>query len=330
MKKIITIFIVATLLLTVGFVLFHNGRIEVTMPTRGKAVKAVYGSGMVEATSMLPLSSKFTAKLMELNVDEGSHVKKDQQLARLESTDLEYTIQDLKAKEAFTKGEYERDVTLYNKKVIAKEGLEKSMADYKSAQAARMAAESQNSYNTLYAPADGLIIKRDGEIGQLIQANQAIFWFSGNSDLRITADIDEEDIALVAPGQKVLIQSDAFQDQVFHGKVHSVTQKGDPVARTFRVRITFDGEVPFMIGMNVETNIIISESENALLIPTSAVQDEHLWAVEDGVVKKIKIKVGAKNLDKVEVIDGLTDKSVVVIAYDKQFEDGQKVKTRTK
>ena len=47
---------------------------------------------------------------------------------------------------------------------------------------------------TLTAPADGVIIRRDGEIGQLMQPGNALFWMYCCDSLRVAAEIDEEDI----------------------------------------------------------------------------------------------------------------------------------------
>lgn len=330
MKRLIIFSAIFISAILVALFLFGNGRVDAVKPTRGKAVKAVYASGLVEAEVMLPISSKFTAKLIELDVDENAVVKKGQQLANLGAMEQQYDIQDLRAKEEYARIELERNRILYSKEAIAKEALDKAASDYSSAKALRLSAETQTDYNNLYAPADGIIIKRDGEVGQLIPANQPIFWFAANSDLRVTADVDEEDIAAVKPGQKVLIQADSFPDKIFQGQLQSITQKGDPIARTFRARIKFIDAAPFMIGMNVETNIIISESDNALLIPSNAVVQNYVWTVEDGTLKKTPIKFGAKGLDTTEVLEGLTDDSIVVINPAKNLVAGKKVRPRIK
>lgn len=322
--------LIAISAISTGVWWFQDGMLKAVKPTRGSAVKAVYASGSVEATTMLPIASKYAARLMKLNVDEGDNVKKGQELADLESTDIEFQIKDLRTKEELAKTEYERALYLYKKEAGTKETLDQASAAYKSAKDQLAALESQEDYTRLFAPDDGAIIKRDGEIGQYIPANQPVFWFASTGDLRITADIDEEDIPIVEVGQKVLIQSDAFEDQVFHGSVQSITQKGDPIARTFRVRITFDKKSPFMIGMNVETNIIISETQNALLIPTAAIKDGYVWTLNDGVLKHQKVKLGAKNLDNTEVVEGLDDSSIVVLPNGEKFTEGEKASVRLK
>src|SRR5579872_4250402 len=56
--------------------------VAVTTPTRGPAVQAVYATGSVEASVMVPIAGRITARLAQLNADEGVTVSKGQVLAR--------------------------------------------------------------------------------------------------------------------------------------------------------------------------------------------------------------------------------------------------------
>ena len=64
----------------------------VVEPHRGAAVQAVYATGTVEPSVMVPISPRGAARLVELKVDEGSVVEKGQLLARLENDDLQRAI----------------------------------------------------------------------------------------------------------------------------------------------------------------------------------------------------------------------------------------------
>ena len=102
----------------------------------------------------------------------------------------------------------------------------------------------------LTTPADGQVIRRDGEVGDFIPSNQPVFYLAkSGSPLRISADVDEEDIPLVKAGDKVLIKADAFPDRIFDGQVSDVTPKGDPIARSYRVRIALPSDTALKIGM---------------------------------------------------------------------------------
>ncbi|MBI1275060.1 efflux RND transporter periplasmic adaptor subunit [bacterium] len=302
--------------------------IDAVHPVHGPAVEAVYATGTVEATVMMPIAPRVAARLAELNVDEGFNVTKDQVMARLEDDDLQHALGALRAKQELAEKEYARSAVLVKKHLVTKENYDVAKANLESAKAAVSQATAQANFMKLVAPADGLVIKRDGEIGQLISANPPVFWISCCAPLRISAEVDEEDISRVVPGQPVLIRADAFPGKTFNGKVQAITPMGDPVARSYRVRIQFDGEVPLRIGMTAETNIILRETKNALLIPSGAVIEDSIWLIEDGKLVKRKPQIGAKGPSQIEIRGGLKDDSLVVLKPYDTLKEGEHVRAR--
>lgn len=330
MKKfLLSLSIIA--LIAVSWLAFEHFRVqEVTLvsPQYGQAVKAVYATGTVEATVMMPIASRISARLQELKVDEGSEVTKDQVLAQLEDEDTQQNLQEKRAREMQARQTYQRYAELVKRGAISKDAYDRAHADWDATQAARKMAEAQSKFTRLTSPADGRIIRRDGEIGQLIPANQPVFWLSCCAPLRISAEVDEEDISAVQPGQKVLIRADAFPGEVYSGKVQAITPKGDPIARSYRVRVEFTETNPLMIGMTAETNIILSEKADALLLPNSALMGNSVWQVNDGKLAKTAVKLGAKGKETTEVLEGISEKDKVVLAPQAEWKDGQAVRIK--
>jgi membrane fusion protein, multidrug efflux system len=319
--------LLVVLLVAAGAVYWLSAPPSVTVvhPRRGPAVQAVYATGTVEPTVMVPISAHSTARLVELNVDEGQTVAKGQVLARLEDEDLRRAVEVTEAEERYTKAELDRLAVLVGRQVVARSAYDRARADWEKARAAAARAAAEAGYLQLVAPADGTVIRRDGEIGQLIGANQTVFWLYSNAPLRISAEVDEEDIAQVRPGQQVLIRSDALPGQTFHGQVQAVTPKGDPVARSYRVRISLSADTPLMIGMTTENNIILRQSDYALLVPAGSVQQDTVWRVEDGRVSAQKVKIGAKGATEVEILEGVGEGDWIVAAPLPRLTAGQQV-----
>ncbi|MES2907170.1 MAG: efflux RND transporter periplasmic adaptor subunit [Pseudomonadota bacterium] len=307
-------------------------RLDVARPVVGPAVEGVYASGTVEPSVMVPIAARSMARLINLNADEGHEVKKGDVLGQLENEDLENALKALQAREEFAKSNAERQEQLFKRGAASKEAGDKAVAELKAARAETEQARAQMGFLSLRAPDDGLIIRRDGEIGQLIPANQPVFFMACCAPLRVTANVDEEDIPRVVAGQKVLIQSDAFPDKVFNGKVQSITPKGDAVSRNYRVRISFDdANVPLLIGMTAETNIVLSNKIDALLIPNSAIASNSVWLVSGNRLVKRKVETGARGTALTEIRAGLTADDFVVLKPKTGLEEGDFVRThRTK
>lgn len=328
-KVIITASIVATLAAAVFIIRAkQNTLIETVHPARGTAVTAVYATGTVEPAVMLPLAPQTNARLTDLYADEGDKVTKGQVLAQFDDEELRKTHNELAAKAELAEKDHARKTKLQKRGVVSLEVLEKAQAELDMSQAALERVKTQIADLQLTAPADSTVIRRDGEIGELVTAGQTVLWLACCEDLRVTAEIDEEDIAIVKPGQEVVMRADAFPEKIFEGTVDSITPKGDPIARSYRIRIALPADTGLMIGMTVEANIVISKTENALLIPPDSLQDQNIWLANNGILTRRPVKVGAKTSQHIEITDGLNEDDLVVLSPSPSFTEGMAVTTK--
>src|SRR5688572_13594531 len=127
--------------------------VAVTQPVRGPAVQAVYATGTVEATIMMPIAPRISARLIALNKDEGANVAKGEILAELESEDLKAGLNDLKAREAYALQEYQRYAKLVRTNAASKATYQRARADWDSARAAVAKGAAELGYTQLTAPA---------------------------------------------------------------------------------------------------------------------------------------------------------------------------------
>ncbi len=335
MKK--KIWILILLLLALGGALWTGSgyilppQVTAVTPHTGKAVEAVYATGTVEPTIMVPIAPRTAAHLISLAAAEGKNVKKGDVLAQLEDDEQQAALREIDAKITFAENDVKRKEVLLAAKSTSRDILETAQTTLAALTAQREAAKAKASYLQLVAPADGTIIRRDGEIGELIGAGQAIFYFTCCAPLRITAEVDEEKIFAVQVGQKVLIQADAFPDKIFNGHVESITPKGDPIARSYRVRIGLDdANPPFMIGMTTESNIILRENDNALLIPGDAIGEKKQVQVisQDNTVTFVDVKIGSDGIKETEITSGLTLNDRVISPFNPKLTSGDKVRVR--
>jgi membrane fusion protein, multidrug efflux system len=285
-------------------------------PVRTDAVQAVYATGTVEASLMIPIAPKVAARLMTLNVDEGARVEAGQVMAQLEDTDLLQNTADLQAKMELAQKDLTRAEKLSKSGAISKEGFDSAQAAFKSATASFERAKAELGYLQLIAPQAGTVIRRDGEIGELIPVGTSVFWINGGDQIRIETEVDEEDVGLVKPDQKVLISADAFPGQIFNGKVLAITPKGDPVARSYRVRVGIDGNAPMMIGMTAETNIITKEKNAVLMVPLSAVKEGKILKITNGKAVEIAVRTDIKTPQAVEITEGIAEGDIIAKQYD--------------
>jgi multidrug efflux pump subunit AcrA (membrane-fusion protein) len=88
-------------------------------------------------------------------------------------------------------------------------------------------------------------------------------------------------------------------------------------------------QTPRLIGMTVETNVIIREDHDALLVPTTAVDNGRVWQVIDGKLTATPVKIGVKGPDRTEILDGLPGDATIAVKPAASFADGERVRVRT-
>jgi RND family efflux transporter MFP subunit len=302
--------------------------VEVVHPHRGPAVLAVYATGVVEPTIDVPIAPRVAGKLIELRVDEGARVRKGQVLARLEDSNLQHGIEQLDAQELYAKQALDRQEGILARGLGARADRDRAFAEWRAARAATDKAREEQGFMVLRSPADGTVIRRDGEVGQFIAVNQVVFHVAASDSLRISADVDEEDIPLVVRGQRVLVRADAFPQKVFEGRVLEVTPRGDASTRSYRVRVSVPKDAPLRVGMTADTNVIIEQHEGALLVPASAAKDGKAWVLRAGKARQLPLKTGIAGERDIEVLAGLGEGDDVLASPPADLREGRRLRAR--
>jgi RND family efflux transporter MFP subunit len=235
----------------------------------------------------------------------------------------------MSAREQLARTQYERTRDLVGQNFMSPAELDRTKSELQAAQAAVRRAQAQRDYNQLVAPADGIVLRRDGEPGQFVAMGQALLTLACCAPLRISAEVDEEDISRVVVGQKALLRTDALPGRLFDGEVAEITPKGDPVSRSYRVRIRIaDAPAvdagPMRTGMTMDVNLVVSRRENALLVPSRALKGNAVWVLVDGRVQRRDVKKGVAGAERSEILAGVAEGERVVLSPADTLRDGQR------
>ncbi|WP_246738712.1 efflux RND transporter periplasmic adaptor subunit [Bradyrhizobium sp. CCBAU 051011] len=220
--------------------------------------KSSTATGAVEPETWSRSSPLVRGRIIERCRCEGGTVRKGDLLARLDDKEAIATLNDLRALEDFQHREFDRQAQLLARGVATSQAYQKAESDLARIRA-QIAAQAQRlEYYKLVAPMDGTVLKEDGEVGDMVEPGTVLYRIGLEKPLWVVAEVNE-DIPRVQVGQKALLRTDAFADQVLPGVVKQITPAGDPVAKTFRVRIGLPEDTPLRVGMSVEANIVSRE-----------------------------------------------------------------------
>jgi RND family efflux transporter MFP subunit len=309
------------------FAVERAGRPEVRLvrPTVGPAVHAVYATGVVEPEIWAAVAPLDGGRIVAIDVFENTDVAAGEPLARLDDAEARAVIDELEARRDFLEKEAERTRNLLERGVISEKSNQQAVSELREVLAAIAGAKVRRDHLILRAPISGTVLRRDGEIGEVVERGEVVFWVGAPRPLRIEAEVDEEDIPLVRPGQTVKIKADAFPGRALAGVVDEITPKGDPVNKSFRVRIALPDETPLMTGMTAETNIVVAERSGALLVPTNALLNGAVWTVADGRAVRTAVETGITGQAWTEITAGLDPDQAVIAEVPPDLADGDAV-----
>ncbi len=302
--------------------------VETARPVRGPAVQAIYATGVVEPVHWAKVTPFLRGRIAKMCSCEGKAVRAGELLARLDDREARAEIAELDAREKFLASEVARYRRLLERRVTSSQAYERATSDHAQVRAAIRAARQRLDDLNLRAPMDGVVLRSDGEVGEVAEPGQVLFWVGKPKPLWVVGEVDEEDIPQVRIGQDVLIKADAFPGRDLAGTVARITLKGDPINKNYRVRIALPPASPLMIGMTTELNVIVRRVQNALLVPADAVTDGRVWLVADDRAHVRNVTVGIRGGQRIEITAGLGETDIVILAPPAGLKDGAKVRLR--
>jgi membrane fusion protein (multidrug efflux system) len=309
-----------------GYIYLKVPRVTTAVAIRGPAVEAIYATGVVEPVIWAKVTPMVRGRIIDLCKCEGAPIGKGEFLARLDDTEERARLSELEARAEFLESDMRRYARLLEGNHVSRQTYQRAASAYDEIRAVIAAERKRLDDFTIRAPIDGVVLRRDGEVGEIVDSETVLFWVGEPNPLWIIAEVDEEDIPRVEVGQRALIKADAFPDAVLEGEVETITPKGDPVNKSFRVRIALPPETPLMIGMTTEINIVVRTVEGALLVPADAVVDGRVFTVSGGRVRARMVETGVVTPAMVQIVSGLQGDERIVVAPPAGLHDGDRVR----
>jgi RND family efflux transporter MFP subunit len=294
--------------------------------SRGTAAEIVYGTGSVEPVRWAKVASLIRQRIVDLCYCEGKAVAKGDVLARLDDKEASAQLTELRAREDFAKRELSRVTQLMGRGVASTQAFERISSDLRQIQGLISVQMEKLDAYTITAPIEGVVLRRDGEIGEIVEQGQVLFRVGAPKPLHVIAEVNEEDIPRIAVGQVALLRTDAFPARRLEGKVYEITPMGDAVAKTYRIRISLPPDTPLHIGMSVEANVVTREKADALLVPADAVVGGRVFVIDGDRARERKVEVGIRGTRQVEIVSGLSEGERVAAANTDRLADGRRVR----
>ena len=158
---------------------------------------------------------------------------------------------------------------------------------------------------------DGKVYQINKERGELVSMQEPIAIIGRKDNFVISMMVDEVDISQIELGQSVWVTLEAFPTHPFEAKISKIAPKMDERTQGFKLEAQFiNPPKRLYMGLSGEGNIVIRKVKNALVIPKAYLLPGSYVLTNQG---KIKVKTGISNWDYIQILDGIDEKTTLII-----------------
>lgn len=282
--------------------------------------EVVPANGKIQPVTQIDISPEVSGEIIELPVKEGQQVKKGDLLLKIKPDFYQAAVNQAEASyraalasqttaEAQLRkaeADLKRDQELLKSKLVSDSDFDAIKAAYDVAVAqvqntVEMAASAKANVDsareslaktTIVSPLDGTISKLNSHLGERVlgtvqNVGTDIMTIADLHEMEARVDIGEDDVVLIAPGQKARLEVDAYKDRKFTGIVTEIANSSNDSgtglaaqaasstanqeATKFQVRIRIQEKEAFRPGMSVTAEIETRSRTNVLAVPIACV-----------------------------------------------------------
>lgn len=325
--------------------------------------QTIFASGQLATKDELKLSFKTGGIIKNIYGNEGQHISKGKVLATLNLDEINAQVQqaELGVQQAEIKinnaalgvrraeREYEAAKNLYQDSVATSEQLDDAEIQLNNARNQLTAAKTGLDFNVknvdvamfnlehskIIAPTNGVILKRLAQSNELIGPGNPVFIFGSKDQAQvIRVNIIDKDIIHINPGDKAIIDFDAYPNESFEGKVQEIAGIADPFTNTYQVEIAVkSGGKKLLPGFIGKVKILTKTINQLLQIPINAMvsgdKDKAIVFVahEDKAIRT-SIEMHSIKGDKILVRNGLEAGQQIIVSGAGYLKDGDSITTK--
>ncbi len=322
--------------------------VMVETATQRHVIDHIKATGELTAPARATIAAQVEGQVTEIRAREGVAVAKgdvllviDPERRKLEVANAEAQLAQAQAELAVASRNYERTKRLSKGNAASEARLDEDRTRESLARSARAGAEAQLGLArraledaTVRAPFDGLLARRHVSVGEYLTQGTALYELVALDPIEVEFNLAEIDSSKVELGHPVDVVVAPYPDEHFSAKVSMISPTIDPHTRTLRVKAELPNtEGRLRPGLFAHVDLGVSERPGAITVNVDAVLQRAdgsvVYRLVDGSrVERVRVKTGVRNIEWVEVHEGLAPGDVVVVRGQVRLEDGIAVTVR--
>ncbi len=347
---------------------------------KGSITRIVTAGGKLQAATQVKLSSNITGDLLSLSVKEGDVVKQGQALGSIDARRYAAQLSQSEAQRASAAADLQQQKALVaqleqelarvqrlaasnvasaaevakasSEVTVGQARIEAAAAKLAQADAGLREAKHAFSMTTLVAPIDGVVTKREKQVGERVRGSDfsedVILVISTLSRMEMKMEVGEQEVVYLKEGDSAEVEVDALPDQKLAAKVVEVARNAnvknagtEGEVTTFFVRLALTDASPSALpGMSAQASVFTDTRADAVVVPIQAVtvrantdakpagpsegghklggkakrepMQKVVFVVENGVAKMRKVETGLASDTEIEIVSGLNANERVI------------------
>jgi HlyD family secretion protein len=300
--------------------------------------------GTIAARYDMPIGVEGDAgQVAAIYVEAGDHVKRGQVLARLnvsvlepQVANLQAALEESRADADLAGAEYHRAEAVGASGALSVEETQRRKsaavtAEAKVKVAAALLAEAQArlARTAVRAPADGIILTRNVEVGQTATpGGEALFRMSENGEVELRGQVAEQDLPLLKVGQAVNVRLTGLS-KVYQGHIRLLGAIIDPQTRLGMARVTLTPDPNLRPGAFARAEVTVSNADREVLPQTAVLSDDKgSYVMIVNAQRKIErraVRVSGMVPNGVTIAEGIGSKEQVVTTAGAFLQEGELV-----
>jgi membrane fusion protein, multidrug efflux system len=296
---------------------------EVTVPATGTLL----------ARESVQLVSELSRRLVRIRAEEGAKVKKGAVLFELDTSELLAELKRIDVQIRLAQTNSERQKALLAEGLTTRQLFDTTEAELEGLNAQRNALGVTLGKATIRAPFSGTMGLRHVSEGAWVSPSTVLASLHDISTLKLDFTLPERYAASVQPGRDFRFKV-AGSSEVMKGKILAFEPAVEASSRSVLVRGVVENASADLLPGTFATVELPLRMDQSLLIPPIAVipgaDGRRVFVVRDGVVKAVGVELGARTIDRVQVLSGLAAGDRVAVSNLLRIRNGAKVTVRPK
>ncbi|HKR43092.1 MAG TPA: efflux RND transporter periplasmic adaptor subunit [Paraburkholderia sp.] len=294
--------------------------------------------GSLRAVRGVDVTTEVAGLVREIAFNSGQEVKTGQVLVRLNDDSDRAQLASLQAAADLAETVYKRDKAQFDIQAIAKAQLDADAADLKSKRAQVDQQAALVVKKTIRAPFAGRVGITTVNPGQYLNPGDAIVTLQAIDPIYADFFLPQQQLGQLQVGQTIVVDTDAFGNRTFDGKIRSINPRVDSTTRNVQIEATVDNsERKLLPGMYANVKIDAGGAQRYLTLPQTAITynpyGATVFVVKPGeqknaqgkimpVAQQVFVTPGPTRGDQVAILKGISEGTQVVTSGQLKLKNG--------